>query len=139
MQIFINRNGQKHGPYSLSDVNAYLNSGQLLPTDLAWFEGRDNWFPLAQVPGIVTSQRLPPPPPPLIAPPNAAPQNAVNDERSGCMELTGCFFPVLGLIFWAVYVNSQPNKAKHIGIYTLIGLAVGVIGWLFIASMATRP
>lgn len=136
MQVFIIRNGQKHGPYTLNDVNAYLNSGQLLPSDTAWYEGQEQWIPLFQIPGVIVPERLPPPPP--IAPPqNVTPQGGEKDERSGCMELTGCFFPLLGLIFWAVYANSKPDRAKHIGIYTLIGLGIGVLGWIFIASMTS--
>ena len=39
MQIYISRNGEKKGPYSIEDVNAYLKDGTLLPSDLACQEG----------------------------------------------------------------------------------------------------
>ncbi|RYG59736.1 DUF4339 domain-containing protein, partial [bacterium] len=43
MQIHITRNGQSFGPYSLDEVNAYLISGHLNGSDLAWHEGAAGW------------------------------------------------------------------------------------------------
>lgn len=126
LQIYISRNGERHGPYSIDDINAYLNSGDLMALDLAWFNGINDWVPLHQVPGIVLPQRLPPPP---VA------SKDVENERNGCLELTGCMFPILGLIFWAVYANSQPYKARHIGIYSLFGVSFVLLFWFFIAVM----
>ena len=36
MQVHVDRGGERYGPYSLEDVNAYLTNGTLLPTDQAW-------------------------------------------------------------------------------------------------------
>jgi len=52
MEIHIDRNGERFGPYSLESVNAYLANGTLVPTDLAWQDGMQNWVPLSQIPGI---------------------------------------------------------------------------------------
>lgn len=91
MQIFIARPDKSHGPYSLEDVNAYLASGHLSPSDTAWFEGCVGWMPLAQVPGV----QLPPgsaapgnvPPPPPILPPS--PQGAPHPVAAPVVPRSG--------------------------------------------------
>jgi hypothetical protein len=56
MQIYISRDGQQNGPYGIEDVNAYLENGTLLPTDLACQDGMTEWVPLSQIPGVVTPE-----------------------------------------------------------------------------------
>jgi len=53
MQVHIDRNGERFGPYSLEEVNAYLANGTLLPTDLAWQDGMADWLPISQISGVV--------------------------------------------------------------------------------------
>jgi len=48
-QIFIARNGQTHGPYSLDLVKKYLATGQLLENDFALLEGKNEWQSLQQL------------------------------------------------------------------------------------------
>ena len=55
MQVHIERNGERHGPYSIEDINAYLANGTLLPTDLAWQDGMTDWLPVSQISGVVMS------------------------------------------------------------------------------------
>ncbi len=54
MQIYITRDGQRLGPYSVEDINAQLAAGTVSATDLAWYEGVASWIPLSSVPGIST-------------------------------------------------------------------------------------
>ena len=42
MPIHISRGDESSGPYSLEEVQAYLDQGLLLPTDLAWQEGMED-------------------------------------------------------------------------------------------------
>lgn len=53
MQIYINRDGQQFGPFTIEQVNEGLAAGQLLPTDFAFFEGLPQWTPLNQIQGVV--------------------------------------------------------------------------------------
>lgn len=55
MQIYIHRDGQQTGPYSLDDLKAHLDSGALQPTDLAWYEGAADWSPISSIPGVSTT------------------------------------------------------------------------------------
>lgn len=45
----VSRAGEQFGPYSEEDLRAYLGSGQVLPDDLAWTEGMENWLPVSRV------------------------------------------------------------------------------------------
>ena len=51
--IYVLRNGEQFGPYTLEDANLFLSQGSLLPTDQAWYEGAPDWMPITQVPGVV--------------------------------------------------------------------------------------
>ncbi len=47
MEIWIGRNGERHGPYKEEDVRAWLRNGQVSASDLAWREGLADWQPLS--------------------------------------------------------------------------------------------
>lgn len=47
MEIWIGRDGERHGPYKEDDVHEWLRSGKLSPTDLGWYEGLADWQPLS--------------------------------------------------------------------------------------------
>ncbi len=47
----ISRNGQMYGPYTLEDLQRYVTSGNVLPTDLAKSEEMTEWVPVSQVLG----------------------------------------------------------------------------------------
>jgi len=51
MQIYLARNQEQAGPYTLEQVNSMLASGQVVLSDLAWHDGLDNWQPLGQLTG----------------------------------------------------------------------------------------
>jgi len=76
MQVHLERSGQQFGPYSIEKINAYLSSGQVLPTDMAWYDGAPGWIPLTQVPGVQTGD---PPSAPSAPPPT--PTSASSGEN----------------------------------------------------------
>lgn len=43
MQIYLARNNQQAGPYSIEQLNQMLASQQVLLTDLAWHQGMTEW------------------------------------------------------------------------------------------------
>ena len=71
MLLHFTRDGEAFGPYPIEEAREYLKRGQILPTDLAWFEGCVDWMPAIQVPGMIGAPggASPPPPPP---PPSTA-------------------------------------------------------------------
>jgi hypothetical protein len=61
MQIFVQKDGQQLGPYTLDQVNEYLAQGSLQATDPAWHEGLADWCPLNQIAGVVDASSPAPP------------------------------------------------------------------------------
>jgi len=47
MEVWIGRDGERHGPYKEVDVRQWLRSGQVSPQDLGWYEGLADWQPLS--------------------------------------------------------------------------------------------
>jgi uncharacterized RDD family membrane protein YckC len=47
MEIWIGRDGERHGPYKEEDIRAWLRSGELSRDDLGWREGLADWRPLS--------------------------------------------------------------------------------------------
>ncbi len=59
--IYITRDGQQFGPYSLEEAKAYVQGGQLCLSDLAQQEGETDWAPLYKVLGLPAPTNMPPP------------------------------------------------------------------------------
>lgn len=55
MNIYLTKNGQQLGPYSLTQVQDMVKGGEVTLADFAWYEGLPDWVPLAQIPGIADS------------------------------------------------------------------------------------
>ncbi len=49
MHYQIARNGQTYGPYTMEDLERYLASGHVLPTDLAKSDEMPDWLPVSQL------------------------------------------------------------------------------------------
>ncbi len=60
MPYQIDRNGQMYGPYTMEDVQRYVASGHILPTDLAKDEAMADWIPVAQLLGNAGAAQVPP-------------------------------------------------------------------------------
>ena len=61
MQVYVDRGGERYGPYSLEEVNACLANGTLLPTDQAWQDGMAGWVPIGQIRGVTMAGDPPSP------------------------------------------------------------------------------
>lgn len=62
------------------------------------------------------------------------------DIPSTGLNVLSLFFPVVGLILYIIYADKAPKKAKAIGKFALIGVAIGVVGgilWGCAAAMMT--
>ena len=68
-QIHSNRAGQACGPFPEASAREMLASGQLLATDLAWYDGAAEWKPLGEVLGAAKASpaAAPPPAPPATS------------------------------------------------------------------------
>lgn len=66
MDYHIQRGDQKFGPYTLTELQEYFQSGRILAGDLAQSEGMTDWVPVSQILGNI-------PIPQVGAPASAAP------------------------------------------------------------------
>jgi hypothetical protein len=53
MDYFVRRGDQRFGPYNLSDLQKYVQSGNVAVEDLAQSEGMTEWVPVSQVLGNI--------------------------------------------------------------------------------------
>ena len=52
MKIYLYKNDEQFGPYSLEQVQAFVDTKSFRPTDSVWFDGCEDWTTLSRVPGI---------------------------------------------------------------------------------------
>jgi hypothetical protein len=55
MQYFVKRGEQRFGPYSLSDLQRYVQSGNIMSDDVAQSEAMTDWVPVSQILGNIPS------------------------------------------------------------------------------------
>ncbi|HTM38437.1 MAG TPA: DUF4339 domain-containing protein [Terriglobales bacterium] len=53
MQYFVKRGEQRFGPYTLADLQRYVQSGNIALEDVAQSEGMADWMPVSQVLGNI--------------------------------------------------------------------------------------
>ena len=58
MEYFVRRGEQSFGPYNLSEIQQYVQSGNILLDDLTQSEGMGNWVPVSQVLGNIPAATL---------------------------------------------------------------------------------
>lgn len=61
MDIYIQNNGQRIGPYTIDQVNGFLAEGSIQFENPAWHSGMDDWIPLSEIPGVSKNNHSSPP------------------------------------------------------------------------------
>lgn len=69
MDIWIGRNGERHGPYKEADVRQWLRSGEASGDDLGWHDGLADWQPLSVLFPEEVQRPAAATPPPIAAAP----------------------------------------------------------------------
>jgi hypothetical protein len=114
MHYQVSRNGQMYGPYTLEDLQRYVASGNVLPTDLAKSEEMPEWIPVAQVLG--GTQAAPAPtytvtPPAYTAPAGTAYPPPPN-LHWGLELLLGFFTCGLFVVVWNLVIAAWANRVQ---------------------------
>ena len=117
MLYHVTRNGQNYGPYTLEDLQKYVASGNVLPTDLAKSDDMPDWVPVSQVLGMAPDAPgtyQPPLVPAYPAPAMAAYPDAPN-LAWGLVLLFSIFTCSLFMFVWNLIVAAwlkrvQPNS-----------------------------
>lgn len=84
MEIWIGRDGERHGPYKEEEVRQWLRSGQVKGSDLAWREGLADWQPLSTLFSDVTPDAAPAADNPYSAP--SAPMQNLPQTTAAALE-----------------------------------------------------
>ena len=136
MKYFIKRDLNEFGPYSLSDLQRYIASGNIQLTDLARREDQTDWVPVLQVAGTFPTQGG------STFTPSATPVTAAStaiypDPPSlhwGIVALLGLFTCGLFGIIWAFVQASFVKKIDpaskammYYGIAVALMFAAGVM------------
>ncbi|MFP6855308.1 MAG: TIR domain-containing protein, partial [Opitutales bacterium] len=58
MNIYLYKNDEQFGPYTIGQVQALVVDGSYTPLDSAWFEGCDDWTTISHVPGILVPEQV---------------------------------------------------------------------------------
>jgi hypothetical protein len=147
MLYHVSRNGQVYGPYTLEDLERYVASGNVLPTDMARAEGTSEWIPVSQIAG----QRAAVPPFAAVPPPEAY-GAAASAYPAGVPAypdppglhwalvlvfglLTCGLFIVVWDIVQAVWMRRVNPRSNALFLY-LAGDAVNIFGSVFRYNMA---
>ncbi|HET6431514.1 RDD family protein [Dyella sp.] len=94
MDIWIGRDGERHGPYKETEVRQWLRNGQASGDDLGWYEGLADWQPLATL-FPEELKRTPdasyPPPPPVSAQPLPQASAVALEDYAGFWQRFGAW------------------------------------------------
>jgi len=143
MQIYVGKNGQQLGPFSLEEINRKLADHTFSGTDLAWYEGAAGWAPLSSVAGVVIPQAAPAPSPapapasmpaPTPGPVQPAPApvrpnaSIVQAPKSPTKTLSIVAWALLGITFFVSFIPLVGCGAWALGIPVAItAIILGII------------
>lgn len=117
MEIWIGRNGERHGPYKEEDIRQWLRSGKVSREDLAWREGLADWQPL----GVLFPDEMPSEPPPATTAPGAPAMPASSSlprTNTAALEDYAGFWKRLAAFIIDTIILSI--------VFKIIGLAFGI-------------
>ncbi|HEY6414293.1 MAG TPA: DUF4339 domain-containing protein [Edaphobacter sp.] len=125
MPYTVSRNGQTYGPYTLEDLQRYVASGNVLPSDMAKSDDMPDWLPVAQILG---TPGAPPASVPPAAPIYTQPTGAIYPDPPnlnwGLMLLLGFATCGLFVVFWNFVIASWAKRVQPASkalVYYIIG------------------
>lgn len=119
MTYRISRNGQMFGPYTTAEVQRYLATGEVLPSDLAQAEGMAEWLPVGEL--FPAAPRVA-----GVAPSGVVLFHDPPDLRWWVAMLldivTGGFFFVVWDIVEAAWLHRVARKSGALTLYGIVAL-----------------
>lgn len=154
MSWYFARGGNRSGPVPREELERRAQGGQLLPTDLVWTQGMEQWQPAESIPGLFpegyTAPVPPPVPPPVPVRPGFSqlpPPKPIGDDammrmllpvgRSGwaiaagylgLLSFLGIFAPFALLTGVLAVLDIRRNPQKHGMGRAIFGIVMGVLG-----------
>jgi hypothetical protein len=114
MSYQVSRNGQLYGPYTLEDLQRYVATGNVLPTDLAKSEDMPDWVPVSQL-LAASGAGIPGPIPPTYPVPGAYPASAIPypdppNLHWGLVLLIDVFTCAVFQVVWNIVLATWAKK-----------------------------
>ena len=96
MEVWIGRDGERHGPYKEEDVRQWMRSGQVSRDDLAWYDGLADWQPLSALfpdiaPAATAAANPAEPSVPISAAPLPQTTTAALEDYAGFWKRVGAY------------------------------------------------
>ncbi len=142
--IYIHRNGQQQGPYTLPQLKMMT----LTPDTPVWYEGLTDWMPASQAPltaGLFNAGPVPPTPTPTPGM-TSQPGNGIKPPSYLGWAIASCILCCLPLgivaIIYAAQVNDKWIRGDYDGAYrasqnaqiwTIAAVVLGIIGSVVIS------
>lgn len=126
MKYSLARNGQIIGSYTLDELRAHLQTGQVLATDHVLPEGGSQWVTVAQVLPPAPGGGLSAPPP---APPVAPPKPKTYLAQSIIVTLLCCLPLGIVAIVYSAQVDSKYARGDYTGAQEASKRAA-LFGWI---------
>ena|ERR1700678_1114795 len=117
MTYQVSRNGQLYGPYTLEDLQRYVASGNVLPSDMAKSEEMPDWLPVAQILGTTTGiSGIPVPaygaPQTTYTPPSAVAYPDPPNLNWGLELLLGFLTCGVFVVVWNLIIAAWANRVQ---------------------------
>jgi hypothetical protein len=107
---FYSQAGQQRGPATGADIKQLVLSGQLLPDDLIWTEGWENWLPAKNIKGLFPDEAKKPTmtPPPMPKRPVQEPLKQEDSWATFADNINTEQKPVMGIPIENITNSCQP-------------------------------
>jgi hypothetical protein len=142
MLYHVSRNGQNYGPYTLEDLQRYVASGNILPTDMAKSDDMPDWVPVSQIlgmPAAVPPSYQPPPGSPAYPAQAVAAYPDAPNLAWGLVLLFDIFTCTLFQWVWNLVLSAWLKRVLPNSKAILLYAAAAVLGICqFILSSHTR-
>ncbi len=149
MKIFVGKNDEQYGPFTVNQINESIAKGEFSLEDLGWYEGLDEWKPLRNIEGIIDAA--------VIASNVSSSSNNINASSEqvpsnlvwGILSTLCCCLPlgivsivyaskVEGYVF-AGDIETAKENSKKAAMWAWISFGVSIAGgiiWFIIGAVS---
>jgi hypothetical protein len=141
MNLYVAKNQQKHGPYTVAEVQSRIATGEFVESDLGWHDGVQGWQPLSQLLGPLPATPQVGPSIPSIPP--APLKSSGLAKASFIIALVGIGVWLVLVVTAAVGVSSGMGERSPLMVIVGLGMmafmAVNLMGAVLGIVALTKP